>query len=80
MIKTVSTIQGAGPLKPAWAMESAAASVSVRFLGFTPASRKARPKALPAVNLSIVAIHLGICGSSPALGRLLQLAQKRAYL
>src|SRR5690348_499486 len=52
-------------------MESDAASVSAKFFGFTPASKADNPKAFPAVNLSIVVIHLGICGSSPSLGRLL---------
>src|SRR6266566_3778253 len=50
-------------------MESAAASVSAKFSGFTPASRADSPKAFPAVNSSMVAIHLGIGGSSPSLGR-----------
>ncbi len=66
MIKTASPIQGAAPLAPTWAMESVAASVNARFFGFTPASRKAKPKAFPAVIVSMVAIHVGICGSSPS--------------
>ena len=51
MTKTASAIQGPAPLNPACAMDSAAASVSAKFLGFTPASKADSPKALPGSEL-----------------------------
>ena len=42
---------------------------SVRFFGFTEESRTPSPKALPAVMLSMAAIHFGRVGSSPSWGR-----------
>ncbi len=57
------------PLRPACAIDEAAARVRARFLGFTPDSRMPNPNDLPAVKVSMVVIHPGIVGSSPGFGR-----------
>ena len=56
-------------LSPAWATPAIAAMVRARFFGLSPESTTPKPNALPAVNWSIVAIHFGVSGVSPALGR-----------
>src|SRR5580698_9782715 len=54
---------------PVWAIAAAPATASRRFLGLAPDRTAARPNAATGVVLSIVAIHLGMCGSSPSRGR-----------
>src|SRR5271154_5811305 len=57
------------PEMPVWAIAAAPPAASSRFLGLAPDRTAARPSAPNGVILSIVVIHLGICGSSPPWGR-----------
>src|SRR5277367_1598982 len=57
------------PEMPVWAIAAAPPAASSRFLGLAPDRAAARPSAPNGVILSIVVIHLGICGSSPPWGR-----------
>ena len=57
-------------LRPAWAMDPAAARVRARFFGFTPESNAPNTNERTGVNLSIASIHFGIVGVSPCFGRL----------
>ena len=54
---------------PASAIDAAAVRVSARFFGFAPESAAPSTTALAGVALSMVAIQLGISGSSPGFGR-----------
>src|SRR5712692_9286509 len=57
------------PGMPVWAIAAAPATASSRFLGLAPERAAARPNAASGGVLSIVVIHLGMCGSSPPRGR-----------
>jgi hypothetical protein len=57
------------PDKPAWAIDAAPAAVSARFFGFEPDNNAPNPSDLPAVKRSMAAIHFGIGGSTPFMGR-----------
>ena len=67
--KTSTAMAVCDPLRPACAIDDAAARVRARFLGFTPDRRMPNPNDLPALNESMVVIHPGIVGSSPGFGR-----------
>src|SRR5271165_7339135 len=54
---------------PVWAIAAPPATASSKFLGLAPDRTAARPNAAGGVVLSIVAIHLGICGCSSPCGR-----------
>src|SRR5271166_883806 len=56
------------PGMPVWAIVAAPPTASSRFLGLAPDRRAARPSAAGGLVLSIVAIHFGICASSPPCG------------
>src|SRR5258705_2013925 len=57
------------PEMPVWAIAAAPPAARSRFLGLAPDRAAARPSAPRGVVLPIVAIHFGICGSSPPWGR-----------
>ena len=55
--------------RPADPMSTPAPAARRRFFGLTAERRKPRPSAMGNPTLSIAAIHFGIVGSSPRLGR-----------
>src|SRR5580692_1556671 len=57
------------PGMPVWAIAEPPATASSKFLGLAPDRTAARPNAAGGPVLSIVAIHLGICGCSSPCGR-----------
>ena len=69
-MKTASAIACSPVSMPVWAIAAAAATVRMRFFGFTPESRTPIANAFGALKASIVCIHVGSAASwSPRRGR-----------
>jgi len=69
-VKTTTATTSWPPDRAPPPITTPAAAHIARFFGLTPESRKPRPNALPAVNLSIADIHFGSSACFPGAGLL----------